>query len=131
MDRRPLRIALYKLTALPAFRDPRGSLAFLEESTDQIPFPIKRVFWIHGVPSEASRGGHAYLTSQEGIVCLSGACDVVIRTESESHTVTLRRPTQCLLIGPQARRSIVNCSTNAIVMVVSSTTYSESDYVRE
>ena len=62
---------------LPKIADPRGNLSIIEQFK-QIPFEIKRTFWIYDVPGGSDRGGHAYKENQEFIVALSGAFDVVL-----------------------------------------------------
>ena len=62
---------------LPKIEDPRGNLTYIEEKT-QIPFDIKRVYWIYDVPGGQIRGGHAFKKQNEIIVALSGSLDVVI-----------------------------------------------------
>ena len=60
-----------KLVELPKFTDPRGNLSFVEQN-NHIPFEIMRTYWIYDVPGGESRGGHAYLTTDEFIVAISG-----------------------------------------------------------
>ena len=66
-----------KIINLPKIIDRRGNLSIIEEMKN-IPFEIKRCFWIYDVPGGEIRGGHAYRTTQEFIVALSGSFDVVI-----------------------------------------------------
>lgn len=65
------------IVELPHFLDVRGNLSFVEQN-NQIPFEIKRTYWIYDVPGGESRGGHAFLKNQEFIVALSGTFDVVV-----------------------------------------------------
>lgn len=62
---------------LPKFLDARGNLSFAE-NYKQIPFEIKRTYWIYDVPGGEDRGGHAFRENQELIIALSGAFDVVV-----------------------------------------------------
>jgi len=66
-----------KLINLPKISDPRGNLSFFE-SGKQIPFEIKRTYWIYDVPGGEIRGSHAFKESQEFIIALSGSFDVVL-----------------------------------------------------
>ena len=66
-----------KIIELPKIVDPRGNLSIIEQ-LKQIPFEIKRVYWIYDVPGGMDRGEHAYKENQEFIVALSGSFDVVL-----------------------------------------------------
>ena len=66
-----------KLIELPKFADPRGNLSFVEQN-NHIPFEIKRTYWIYDVPGGESRGGHAYKTTDEFIIAISGGFDVTV-----------------------------------------------------
>ena len=66
-----------KIIELPKIVDPRGNLSIIEQ-LKQIPFEIKRVYWIYDVPGGMDRGEHAYTETQEFIVALSGSFDVVL-----------------------------------------------------
>ena len=66
-----------KILSLPKIEDPRGNLSIIEQFK-QIPFEIKRAYWIYDVPGGKDRGGHAYKENQEFIVALSGSFDVVL-----------------------------------------------------
>ena len=65
------------LVPLPKILDSRGNLSFVE-NLNQIPFEIKRTYWIYDVPGGESRGGHAYKENEEFIIALSGSFDVVV-----------------------------------------------------
>ena len=66
-----------KIIELPKIVDPRGNLSIIEQ-LKQVPFEIKRVYWIYDVPGGMERGEHAYKENQEFIVALSGSFDVVL-----------------------------------------------------
>lgn len=115
---------------LPKFEDPRGNLTFIEEE-NQIPFKIKRVYWIYDVPGGQVRGGHAFKEQQELIVALSGSFDVVVNDGTVKQTFSLNRSYYGLFIPKGLWREMNNFSTNALAMVLSSTEFSEDDYIRE
>lgn len=79
-----------KILQLPKIADPRGNLSIIEQ-LKQIPFEIKRTYWIYDVPGGCDRGGHAYKENQEFIVALSGAFDVVLYDGLESKSFSLNR----------------------------------------
>lgn len=118
-----------KLLDLPKFEDPRGNLTFIEEE-NQIPFEIKRVYWIYDVPGGQVRGGHAFKEQRELIVALSGSFDVVIDDGKQKTTYNLNRSYYGLYIPAGLWRQMQNFSTNSLAMVLSSTEFSEQDYIR-
>lgn len=115
---------------LPKFIDPRGNLSFIEEGI-HLPFKIERVYWIYDVPGGEKRGGHAFREQQELIVALSGSFDVHINDGKEKAEFTLNRSYSGLYIPNGLWREMVNFSTNSVAMVLSSTHYSELDYIRD
>lgn len=120
-----------ELVDLPRILDRRGNLSFIQPATG-IDFEIARVYWIYDVPGGALRHGHAFHRASELIVALSGSFDVVITdTAGKETTVHLNRSYLGLKIPPMTWRRIDNFSTNAVAMVLSSTPYDESDYIRQ
>ena len=119
-----------KLIELPKIEDPRGNLSFMEEEK-HIPFKIERTYWIYDVPGGQVRGGHAFKEQQEFIVALSGSFDVIIDNGTDQKTYSLNRSYYGLYIPAGLWRQMENFSTNALAMVVSSTPFSEIDYIRD
>ncbi|WP_333596221.1 sugar 3,4-ketoisomerase [Schleiferia thermophila] len=115
---------------LPKFEDPRGNLSFIEEFK-HIPFKIERVYWIYDVPGGQVRGGHAFKKQQEFIVALSGSFDVVVDDGTIKQTFSLNRSYYGLYIPAGYWRQMQNFSTNSLAVVLSSTHYSEEDYIRD
>ena len=119
-----------KLIELPRIEDPRGNLSFIEEEK-HIPFKIERTYWIYDVPGGQIRGGHAFKEQQEFIVALSGSFDVVIDDGVINQTYSLNRSYYGLFIPAGLWRQMENFSTNSLAMVISSTVFSDADYIRE
>ena len=119
-----------RIINLPKIEDPRGNLTFLEEKS-QIAFSIKRVYWIYDVPGGQIRGGHAFKHQQELIMALSGSFDVVVDDGVEKQVFQLNRSYYGLYIPPGLWRQMQNFSTNALALVLSSTTFDEKDYIRD
>ena len=119
-----------KIIELPKYSERSGSLSVIEEGIN-VPFQIKRVFWIYDVPGGESRGGHAYKTAQECITALSGSFDIHLDDGTEKRTVHLNRSYYGLYVPQGVWREVDNFSTNSVAMVVSSSVYSEDDYIRE
>jgi dTDP-4-dehydrorhamnose 3,5-epimerase-like enzyme len=115
---------------LPKIVDERGNLTFIEEE-NHIPFKIKRVYWIYDVPGGQKRGGHAFKEQQEFIVALSGSFDVVIDDGEQKQTFPLNRSYYGLYIPNGLWREMNNFSTNSLALVLSSTEFSEDDYIRD
>jgi len=119
-----------KIIDLPKIEDPRGNLSFIEEEK-HIPFKIERTYWIYDVPGGQVRGGHAFKEQQELIVALSGSFDVTIDDGVKKKIFSLNRSYYGLYIPAGLWRQMENFSTNALAMVLSSTSFSEEDYIRE
>jgi hypothetical protein len=120
---------LPQLISLPKIEDDRGNLSFFENHR-QIPFVIKRTYWIYDVPGGCERGGHAFKKQQEFIIALSGSFDVVINDGSSRKVFSLNRSYYGLYIPNGLWRQLENFSTNSLALVVSSTEFEEADYIR-
>lgn len=114
---------------LPKIEDPRGNLSIIEEESN-IPFKIERVYWIYDVPGGQMRGGHAFREQNEMIVALSGSFDVVVDDGILKQTFLLNRSYYGLYIPAGYWRQMQNFSTNSLAMILSSTHYLDSDYIR-
>ncbi len=119
-----------KFIELPKIEDPRGNLSFIEED-EHIPFKIERTYWIYDVPGGQIRGGHAFEQQQEFIVALSGSFDVIVDDGKEQKAYSLNRSYYGLYIPAGLWREMENFSTNSLAMVISSTKYSDADYIRD
>ena len=119
-----------KILALPKIGDSRGNLSIIEQFK-QIPFEIKRTYWIYDVPGGQYRDGHAFRTQQELIVALSGSFDVVLKDGNKTKRFHMSRSYYGLYVPPLTWREIDNFSTNSVAIVLSSTTYDENDYIRD
>lgn len=116
---------------LPKVADARGNLSFLQNS-NQLPFDIKRVFWIYDVPGGEKRGGHSFKKQQEVIIVISGSIDiVVIDTHGNQTKFCLNRSYSALYIPPLHWRDLENFSTNSVSVHLSDSEFSETDYIRD
>ncbi len=118
-----------RLLELPRIADPRGALTFIE-SGRQVPFEIRRVYYLYDVHAGAERGGHAHKHLEQALMALSGSFDVVLDDGIEKRRFHLDRPWQSLYICPMVWRVIDNFSGGAVCMVLASMPYDESDYYR-
>jgi dTDP-4-dehydrorhamnose 3,5-epimerase-like enzyme len=119
-----------KLIELPKYTDPRGNLSFAEQN-NQIPFEIKRTYWIYDVPGGENRGGHAFRLNEEFIVALSGSFDVIVDDGVTKMRFTLNRSYYGLYVPAGLWREIENFSTNSLALEFGSTHYDVNDYVRD
>jgi len=118
-----------KVIQLPKILDERGNLSFFENS-NQVPFDIARVYWIYDVPGGEIRGGHAFKTTCEFIVALSGSFDVVLNDGKKEKIISLNRSYYGLYIPQMIWRHMENFSTNSLAMVAASDNYKEDEYIR-
>ncbi|MGD6808915.1 MAG: sugar 3,4-ketoisomerase [Candidatus Bathyarchaeia archaeon] len=119
-----------KLIYFPKITDLRGNLSFIEEN-NQIPFQIKRVYYLYDVPSGATRGGHAHKALQQIIIALSGSFDVLLDDGVTKQNFFLNRPHYGLYIPPGVWRELENFSSNSVALSLVSEVYDESDYIRD
>ena len=118
------------LFPLPKISDPRGNLTFVQNEC-QIPFAIRRVYWIYDVPGGAIRGSHAFCRTREVILALSGSFDVVLHDGLQEYVFHLNRAYQAVYVPEMLWRTLSNFSTNAIALICVSTPYDEADYIRD
>lgn len=118
------------LINLPQFLDARGNLSFIEEET-HFPFKIRRVYWIYDVPGGESRGGHAFIDTEEVIIALSGSFDVVLDDGENESVYSLNRSYYGVYVPQMIWRKLRNFSTNSVALIIASTDYDENDYLRD
>jgi len=120
-----------RIIELPKIFDPRGNLTFLQ-NREQIPFDIKRVFWIYDVPGGEYRGGHANKSLYELIIAITGSFDIVIKDKNgKEQKFSLNRSYFGLYLPPSTWRHMENFSTNSVSVHVCSAAFDESDYIRD
>lgn len=118
-----------KIITLPKITDSRGNLTFVEGG-NQIPFSIKRVYYLYDVPGGAERGGHAHKGLEQLIIAMSGSFDVVIDDGENKKRIHLNRSYSGLYICPMIWRELDNFSSGSVCMVLASNLYDENDYYR-
>lgn len=119
-----------RIIELPKFLDVRGNLSFVQNFS-QIPFEIRRTYWLYDVPGGISRGGHAEINNEEVVIALSGAFDIVVDDGTQQKSFTLNRSYYGLYIPKGLWREIKNFSTNAFALEFGSIPYSVDDYIRD
>lgn len=115
---------------LPKVHNQAGNLTSLENNKN-IPFDVRRVYYLYDVPGGAERGGHAHKKLEQFIISLSGSFDVLINDGINKKVVRLDRPYIGLHIIPGIWRELMNFSSGAICLVLASEKYEEADYLRD
>jgi dTDP-4-dehydrorhamnose 3,5-epimerase-like enzyme len=110
--------------------DERGQLIALEQQKN-IPFDIKRVYYIFETQKGVRRGFHAHKALEQVLVCVKGSCDVLIDNGQAKKIISLNRPDKGLYIGPMIWREMFDFSEDCVLMVLASEYYDEADYIRD
>jgi dTDP-4-dehydrorhamnose 3,5-epimerase-like enzyme len=109
--------------------DTRGSLVALETGK-QVPFDIKRAYYIFDTKEGVRRGFHAHKTLQQVAVCVRGACTFLLDDGVHQATVRLDRPSVGLYIGAMLWREMFDFTDDCVLLVLADAVYDESDYIR-
>ena len=109
--------------------DDRGELVALEEMND-IPFDIKRVYYMYNTTTDAVRGKHAHKNLQQVLICVHGSCKISLDDGNEKRIVILNKPNEGLYIANNMWREMYDFSKDAVLMVLASELYDEKDYIR-
>ena len=109
--------------------DERGQLVALEEFVD-IPFTIRRVYYMYDTKEGVVRGHHAHRSLQQILVCIHGSCKIKLDNGTEQKIVPLERPYEGLYIANNIWREMYDFSPDAVLMVLASDLYREEDYIR-
>lgn len=118
-----------KMVTLKKHGDDRGLLVAAEGGTE-IPFDIKRVYYITNVSDNKRRGFHAHKALRQVMLCISGSCKVMLDDGSEKTDVLLDSPNEGLIIEPKVWHEMFDFSEGAVILVLASGHYDESDYMR-
>lgn len=121
-----MQITKYKF---PPHGDNRGQLVAIEELKD-IPFEIKRVYYMYDTSEGVTRGKHAHKSLQQILICIHGKCKILLDDGAEKAVVSLENPYEGLFLGNNIWREMYNFSPDAVLMVLASELYDESDYIR-
>lgn len=110
--------------------DERGQLVALEEFKD-IPFRIKRVYYMYDTAPDAVRGRHAHKSLEQILVCVRGSCKILLDNGTEKKVVPLEKPYEGLYVANDMWREMYDFSPDAALVVLASELYDESDYIRD
>ncbi|MEZ9145894.1 FdtA/QdtA family cupin domain-containing protein [Vibrio sp. 10N.286.52.C3] len=114
----------------PKIGDDRGNLVVLEEN-ENIPFSIKRIYYLFDLQSDIPRGFHAHKELVQVAVCVKGHCDILMNDGKNKETVTLSSPDKGLLIDVMQWHEMRNFSEDCVLLVLASDIYDEADYIRD
>lgn len=109
--------------------DDRGQLIALEESKE-IPFAIKRVYYMYDTVKGVRRGFHSHRTLEQILICIHGSCKILLDDGIEKRNVLLNVPYEGIYIGPDIWREMYDFSPDAVLLVLASQLYDENDYIR-
>lgn len=115
------------LVDLRTFTDKRGNLTVIEK---EIPFQIKRIFYIYGVDS-SSRGGHRHKTTRQALICIKGGCTVHNNDGEKKEVFVLDSPSKCLILEPEDWHIMDNFTPDCILQVFASELFDPNDYIYE
>lgn len=110
--------------------DDRGQLVALEEKSE-IPFDIKRVYYIYDTKKGVRRGFHAHKSLKQLLICVHGACKVLLDNGREKEIVLLDKPYEGIFVQSNIWREMYDFTPDAVLLVLASEIYDESDYIRD
>ena len=115
---------------LPKIHNRAGNITPVQNNI-QIPFAVKRIYYLYDIPGGESRGAHAHYKLEQIIIAASGSFDITLDDKDNKKTVHLSRPYLGLYIKPGIWRDLSNFSSGAICLVLASEVYDAKDYIRE
>jgi hypothetical protein len=120
---------LWRSLELPAHVDDRGSLSVAE--APHVPFDIRRVYYLYDIAPGAGRGAHATFGSEQILVPVHGGFSIALDDGTSTEKLRLDEPTQALYLGSGVWRDLSDFVEGTVVLVMSSTTYADTEYCRE
>jgi len=118
-----------KTYTFPPHGDDRGQLVAIEEGID-LPFDVRRVYYIYDTLPGVRRGFHAHLKLEQILICVSGSCKIHLDNGYETAEVVLDKPNLGLYISNNMWREMYDFSEGAVLLVLASEHYTEADYIR-
>ena len=118
------------IVELPIVHSESGNITVLENSVN-VPFNIKRVYYLYDIPMGAERGGHAHYELQQYVVAASGSFTFILDDGTTKKEVFLNHPNKALHIKPGIWREMKDFSSGSVCLVLASLEYNEMDYIRD
>ena len=125
-----LRVFDCSIIQLPQIKNRAGNITPVTNLIE-LPFDVKRIFYLYDIPGGESRGAHAHKECHQFVVASSGSFEVLLDDGNTRRIVQLNRPYHGLYIPPMIWASEINFSSGAICLVLASHVYNEKDYIRE
>lgn len=121
---------LINLIEFKTLGDERGNLISLEQNQN-IPFEIKRVYYLFGTKPDVARGFHAHKALRQLAICIQGNCRILMDNGKQKENVILNKPNIGLLIEPMMWHEMYDFSDDCVLMVLADEHYDEDDYIRD
>ena len=125
-----MNTSLIQLVHIPQRGDARGGLS-VAELGGALPFPVRRVYWIHGTAPSVSRGFHAHKKLHQLCVCVAGSVRLSLFDGKSEESVVLDSSAKGLLVGPGLWREMHDFSPDCVLVVFADAEYDEADYIRD
>lgn len=119
-----------EIVELPIVHNDAGNITVMENNGN-IPFDVKRIYYLYDIPMGSERGGHAHYELQQFVVAVSGSFVFLLDDGIEKREVFLNHPNKALHIKPGIWREMKDFSSGSICLVLASIEYEESDYIRD
>ena len=113
---------------LPTYSDERGSLTVFEK---ELPFEIKRIYYIYGCPNQVERGGHRHKLTTQALISISSSCIIYVNNGFEEKKFLLDSPQKCLILEPRDWHTMSGFNDNSVLLVLCSRKYDKKDYIDE
>lgn len=123
-------MSLVNIIDLPMLGDDRGQLVAIEENK-QVPFDIKRIYYIYGTEKGVARGFHAHKELNQVAICVSGSCKMLLDDGESKSTILLDNASKGVGIAPMIWHEMHDFSDDCVLLVLASEHYDESDYIRD
>jgi hypothetical protein len=127
-----MKSSVYDCVVVPLNKNHnRAGNITIVEGQKNVPFDVKRIYYLYDIPGGEDRGGHAHKELRQLIVAASGSFNVMLDDGTNKKVVTLNRPDYGLMVVPGIWRELMEFSSGAICLVLASEVYKEEDYLRE
>ncbi len=121
----------YEVIEFKEYGDERGNLVVAEGSGMDVPFEIKRVFYMYGSDPDIKRGNHANRYTQFVLINVGGRSKVLVDDGKEKRVIVLDKPRMGLYLGPMVWKEMYDFSPDSILLVLASEHYIEDEYIRD
>ena len=116
-----------KIIPIRTIKDTRGDLTVIQ---DELPFEVKRIFYIYNSDG-SERGGHRHLKTKQAAICVTGECKIYTNNGKEKQIFILNKPDICLLLEPEDYHTMYDFTNNATLLVFASDKYEPNDYIHK